>query len=57
MTCPWCGSTTPPLLTSEHPDEANFVYPSGNKKADIKRNPLMCADCCGVGGREDFSDE
>jgi hypothetical protein len=51
--CPWCGSDKAPLPTIDHLDEAEFVYVKPSKCA-AQRNPCMCPDCHGVGGREDF---
>ena len=56
MTCPWCGSTASTLRTIEHLDVAEFVY-SRPGEAAARLNPVMCSECHGVGGHEDFGDE
>lgn len=51
--CPWCGSTAKTLRTLDHLDEAEFVY-TDRSEAAARRNPVMCSECHGVGGYEDF---
>lgn len=53
--CPWCGCNVQPVATAENLDRAEFVYSTPqNDPRVVARNPLMCPDCCGVGGFEDF---
>jgi len=49
-TCPWCNTVVTPIATDER---AVFVHSKGTAK-DRVRNPLMCPDCFGVGGVEDW---
>jgi hypothetical protein len=52
--CPWCGLHAPPLLTAEHQDKAEWVLWGKGTPADVARNPYMCRECYGVGGKEDW---
>jgi len=57
--CPWCGhggERAQFWSTAEHADEAEFVY-SANNEQTRARNPVMCPECHGVGGPEDFFDD
>jgi hypothetical protein len=52
-TCPWCDHRVHPVSTADHMDKACFQYSDKTPKA-IALNPLMCPECCGVFGYEDF---
>lgn len=52
--CPWCGDHITPQFTAEHLNEAEFIYNNKNDHKAVRRNPLMCPECHGVGGYEDF---
>lgn len=52
--CPWCASTKAPIPTAEHLGEAVFQYGHPGDSKHVARNPLMCPDCLGVGGWEDW---
>ena len=47
-TCPWCGTSAPPLPNTEDPDPVHQ-----------RRNPLICSDprCGGYGGYEDWAED
>jgi len=55
--CPWCESEVTPLFTAEHLSEANFQYSSPRDPKAVAKNPLMCPECQGVFGFEDFYGE
>jgi len=54
--CPWCGSSNPPVPTEEHLDEAIFEHQPKDLYHAL-RNPLMCPDCLHVGSYEDWQAE
>jgi hypothetical protein len=49
--CPWCSLEIEPI---ENDGEGTSVFGYREKAAWILRNPLMCPECSGVGGYEDF---
>lgn len=50
--CPWCGSKQAPVATDV--EVANFVHSDPRDPKARARNPLMCPECHGVGGFEDW---
>jgi hypothetical protein len=53
--CPWCGSLKAPVPTDV--GVAVFQYESSDSVAAgeaVRRNPIMCPDCFGVGASGDW---